>query len=58
MNYSITEICNVLDVTGGQIVDEDAIVSLLLTDSRSLTSAEDTIFFALRTEGNDGHNYL
>ena len=58
MNYSITEICNVLDVTGGQIVDEDAIVSLLLTDSRSLTSAEDTIFFALRTEGNDGHNYI
>ena len=58
MNYSITEIYNVLEVTGGQIIDEDAIVSQLLTDSRSLTSPRETIFFALRTEGGDGHNYI
>ena len=30
MNYSITEIENVLEVTGGRIVNEDAIVSQLL----------------------------
>ena len=58
MNYSITEIYNVLEVTGGQIIDEDAIVSQLLTDSRSLTMPQETIFFALRTEGGDGHNYI
>ncbi len=58
MNYSITEIYNVLEVTGGQIIDEDAIVSQLLTDSRSLTSPRETIFFALRTEGGDGHNFI
>ena len=58
MNYSITEIYNVLNVTGGQIIDEDAIVSQLLTDSRSLTLPSETIFFALRTEGGDGHNYI
>ena len=58
MNYSITEIYNILEVTGGQIIDEDAIVSQLLTDSRSLTQPQDTIFFALRTEGGDGHNYI
>ena len=58
MNYSITEIYNVLDVTGGHIIDEDAIVSQLLTDSRSLTAPEETIFFALRTEAGDGHNYI
>jgi len=58
MKYSITEISNVLEVTGGQIIDEDAIVSQLLTDSRSLTLPEETIFFALRTEGGDGHNYI
>ena len=57
MNYSITEISNVLEVTGGHIIDEDAIVSQLLTDSRSLTQPEETIFFALRTEADDGHNY-
>ena len=58
MNYSITEISNVLEVTGGKIIDEDAIVSQLLTDSRSLTSPDDTIFFALRTDAGDGHNYI
>ena len=58
MNYSITEICNVLEVTGGRIIDEDAIVSQLLTDSRSLTAPEETIFFALRTEAGDGHNFI
>ena len=58
MKYSITEIENVLEVTGGRIVNEDAIVSQLLTDSRSLTAPEETIFFALRTEADDGHNYI
>jgi alanine racemase len=58
MNYSITEIYNVLGEPGGRIVDEDAIVSQLLTDSRSLTDPKETIFFALRTEAGDGHNYI
>ena len=58
MRYSITEIENVLNVTGGRIIDEDAIVSQLLTDSRSLTLPDETIFFALRTEADDGHNYI
>ncbi len=58
MKYSITEISNVLEVTGGQIVDEEAIVSQLLTDSRSLTLPGETIFFALRTDAGDGHNYI
>ena len=58
MNYSITEISNVLEVTGGRIIDEDALVSQLLTDSRSLTNPDETIFFALRTEADDGHNYI
>ena len=58
MNYSITEIYNVLEVTGLHIIDENAIVSQLLTDSRSLTMPGETIFFALRTEAGDGHNYI
>ena len=58
MTYSITEIYNALEVTGLQIIDEDAIVSQLLTDSRSLTQPHETIFFALRTEGGDGHNFI
>ena len=58
MNYSITEISNVLEVTGGRIIDPDAIVGQLLTDSRSLTQPEETIFFALRTDAGDGHNFI
>ena len=58
MTYSITEIYNAMEVTGLRIVDEDAIVSQLLTDSRSLTQPRETIFFALRTEGGDGHNFI
>ena len=58
MNYTITEIENVLEVTGGRIIDEDTIVSQLLTDSRSLTAPQETVFFALRTPNDDGHNYI
>jgi len=58
MTYSITEISNVLNLTGEHIIDEDAIVSQLLTDSRSLTQPQETIFFALRTDAGDGHNYI
>ena len=33
-------------------------VSILLTDSRSLTFANQTLFFALVTDKGDGHKYL
>ena len=33
-------------------------VGFLLTDSRSLSFAEETLFFALKSERNDGHRYL
>ena len=58
MKYAINEIYPLLDVKGGQIIDENAIVSQLLTDSRSLTMPGETIFFALRTEAGDGHNFI
>lgn len=36
----------------------DSTVSIALTDSRSLSSPADTVFFALRTDTGDGHNYI
>lgn len=33
-------------------------IRYLLTDSRSLSAPENTLFFALRTSGNDGHRYI
>ena len=57
MQYTIDEIAHILGVspagatTGGSI-------SWLLTDSRSLCFPEGTLFFALKTERNDGHRYI
>ncbi len=36
----------------------DAKIGFLLTDSRSLCFAEETLFFALKSGRNDGHNYI
>lgn len=33
-------------------------ISVLLTDSRSLANPENTLFFAIPTESNDGHNFI
>lgn len=33
-------------------------ITTLLTDSRSLTDADESLFFALTTPTNDGHNYV
>lgn len=33
-------------------------ISSLLTDSRDLGAASETVFFALRTAGNDGHKFI
>lgn len=36
----------------------DGVISCLLTDSRSLESPADTLFFAIPTQGNDGHRFI
>lgn len=36
----------------------DTLISALLTDSRDLTFPAETVFFALRTAGNDGHRFI
>lgn len=38
--------------------DKAAKVAFLLTDSRSLCFPEETLFFALKSERNDGHHYI
>ena len=56
MNYSIAEISNIIGAhrTG----DRPYNISILLTDSRSLTFPEETLFFAISTSRNDGHRYI
>ncbi|MDE7407045.1 MAG: bifunctional UDP-N-acetylmuramoyl-tripeptide:D-alanyl-D-alanine ligase/alanine racemase, partial [Muribaculaceae bacterium] len=56
MTYSIAEIACMLNISGFE--NDRRPVSILLTDSRSLTDASQSLFFALSTPTNDGHNYI
>ena len=57
MNYSIKDI---IRITGCKAIgsDSDRIIDTLLTDSRSLLSAESTLFFAITTAHGSGMNYI
>ena len=58
MNYSIKEIASILDISAAALKRPDDTVSQLLTDSRSLTTPTETLFFAIKTKNNDGHHYI
>ena len=54
--YTIDEIAQVIGAERKGTVE--AKINWLLIDSRSLCFPEETLFFALRTEKNDGHKYI
>lgn len=56
MPNSIESIVKLLNVK--RVGDREANIDWILTDSRSLCFAEETLFFALRTKRNDGHKYI
>ena len=56
MNYTTSQIATIIKATCN--IHTDCQLSVLLTDSRSLTFPEESIFFALVTERNDGHRYI
>jgi len=58
MKYSISEIASVLQASSTSITNPNAVIAHLLTDSRSLTFADETLFFAIKTKNNDGHRYI
>lgn len=56
MSYSLEKISSLI---GAHLRGkEDVTISWILTDSRSLCFPEDTLFFALKSERNDGHKYI
>lgn len=57
MKHSISDIAKFTDAKIFGNGNENS-VRWFLTDSRSLCFPEDTLFFALRTERNDGHKYI
>ena len=58
MKYNVKEIADALRTSDAWLFFPDAMVSELLTDSRSLTYPQETLFFALRTANDDGHHYV
>jgi alanine racemase len=54
--YTIDEIAQVIGAQRKGTAE--AKINWLLIDSRSLCFPEETLFFALRTEKNDGHKYI
>ena len=56
MKYSIEKITTLIGAR--RIGNTDAQIRWLLTDSRSLCFPEETLFFALKTNRNDGHRYI
>ena len=58
MKLEATRIPNIVEATYFKGTPQNSIVSTLLTDSRDLTNPADTVFFALKTQANNGHNYI
>ena len=56
MKYTIEKITTLIGAR--RIGNNDANIGWILTDSRSLCFPEETLFFAIRSQRNDGHNYI
>ena len=56
MPYSIEKVATLIGAR--RYGNTDGSVAFLLTDSRSLSFPEETLFFALKSERNDGHRFI
>ena len=56
MTYTIEKVTTLIGAR--RYGDTDANIGFLLTDSRSLCFPEETLFFAIKSERNDGHKYI
>lgn len=56
MTYTIEKVATLIGAH--RYGNADANIGFLLTDSRSLCFPEETLFFALKTERHDGHDYI
>ena len=57
-NHTIGDITRIVKGKFIQSVNEDTVITDLLTDSRRLVSVEGCLFFALVSKRNDGHKYI
>jgi len=52
----LNKVAQLIGVDKKNIPDQQ--INWLLTDSRSLSFPDESLFFAIRTARNDGHNYI
>lgn len=55
MSLLLSEIAS---VTGNNPVSNEAVIKWLLTDSRTLSFPQESLFFAIVTKRNDGHKFI
>lgn len=58
MNHTISTIASVINATISGNGNTDTAIKNLLIDSRKLSNAETSLFFAIKGERHDGHAYL
>ena len=59
MTYSPGEICTIVNgELSGIEITPDRIIRFLSFDSRTILSGKETLFFALKSDRNDGHNFI
>ena len=56
MKYHIKDVARIIG--SKRVALTDCTIDYLLTDSRTLTFPESTLFFAFKTQRNDGHRYI
>ena len=56
--FTIADISKILSPVNAKIVSEGAIISDLCYDSRKVSFPDQTLFFAIVTEQNNGHRYV
>lgn len=56
MKYDISEIIAAIGLNLGK--KNDSVITSLLTDSRKLSQPKETLFFALKSKTNDGHDFV
>ena len=56
MKYTIKDIAKI--IASKHAILNDCLIDHLITDSRTLSFPESTLFFAIKTRRNDGHKYI
>src|SRR3954471_5271736 len=58
MSYTASDISKIINGNINGTGDKNTIIKNLLIDSRKLSNAETSLFFAIKGERHDGHAYL